>query len=90
MAVLPMPALLVKRTVLYGGSILAELFSKPSFVIFLSLLSTYICSPISAGAYQFISPSQYSELVVLGVPPPTISDTSDNLRCSQVALKKPK
>ena len=30
-----------------------------------------------------MSPSQYSGLPVLGVPPPTISATSPNLRCSQ-------
>ena len=42
-------------------------YNKPmeAFVIFLSLESKYIFVPISAGAYQSISPSQKDILLVL-------------------------
>lgn len=65
----PIPAREVNKTV-PTGKILAELFFRPSSVIVFLLLLTYLCSPISAGSYQSISPSQYSEFDVLGVPPP--------------------
>ena len=84
-AVFPIPAREVKRTVPLGN-ILAELFSNPSFVIFLWLELTTIWSPISAGEYQLIFPFQYSSIFVLGVPPPIISEMSPSLRCSQVKL----
>lgn len=82
-----MPARDVNNTVPLG-KILAELFSKPNLVILLTLPEAYIELPISTGEYQFISPSQYSFTFVEGVPPPTISATSPNFRCSQAAKKR--
>ena len=84
MATFPIPARLVKSTVLWAGRIFAELFCNPSSVIFRTLPLAYLWPSISAGAYQSISPSQYAGLFVSGVPPPMISARSDSLRCSQV------
>ena len=86
-AVVPIPARLVNKIVLFAGNNFAELFLYPSFVIRRRLPTAYICSPSSAGEYQSISPSQYEGLLVSGVPPPIISAISPSLRCSQAGAK---
>ena len=81
----PTEARLVINTV-PAGSIFAEEPRSPASVIFVALSSKarHGFRVMSVGVYQAISPSfQNAGFSVFGVPPPTVSQTSSKVRCSQ-------